>query len=160
MAEPEYDFAMKIGELAKQAGVSVQTVRFYERRRLMRTPRRTAAGYRIYTENDLEIVRAIKRMQHFGFTLKEARRILQLFALPSDTGKDSPYARGSHECLREAASIGEQKLRAMNEQIQALVEIRNELEDVLRQVREKLSPRKKEAMSNAIRATPKARRRG
>ena len=151
---------MKIGELAKLAGVNVQTVRFYERRRLMRTPRRTAAGYRVYTESDLEIVRAIKRMQHFGFTLKEARRILQLFELPTDKGKEPPYGRGSHECLREAAGIGEQKLKAKNEQIQALVAIRNELEEVLVQVHEKLSPPRKQATSNGTRANSKVRRRG
>jgi len=158
--QPEYDSGMKIGELAKQAGVTVQAVRFYERWRLMRAPRRSPAGYRIYSENDLEIVRAIKRMQHFGFSLKEARRILQLFALPGDAGKDPPYGRGSQECLREAAVIGEQKLKAMNEQIGALAGIRDELEEVLRQVREKLAPAKKAAMSNGLRASAKARRRG
>jgi MerR family Zn(II)-responsive transcriptional regulator of zntA len=151
---------MKIGELAKLAGVSVQTVRFYERRRLMRTPRRTPAGYRLYNDSDLEIVRAIKRMQHFGFTLKEARSVLQLFALPGDTGKNPPYAHGSHECLREAASIGERKLRALGEQIQALVDVRTELEETLRQVSEKLTPPQKEATSNALPASSRARRRG
>jgi len=151
---------MKIGELAKQAGVSVQAVRFYERRRLMRTPRRTAGGYRMYSESDLEIVRAIKQMQHFGFTLREARRVLQLFALPGDTGQNPPYGHGSHECLREVANIGEQKLRALSEQIQALAQIRTELEATLRQVREKLPALKKHAMSNAIQASTKARRRG
>jgi len=151
---------MKIGELAKQAGVSVQAVRFYERRRLMRTPRRTPAGYRLYNDSDLEIVRAIKQMQHFGFTLREARRVLQLFALPGDTGQNPPYGHGSHECLREAANIGEKKLSALNEQIQALVGIRTELEETLRQVSEKLSPPKKEAVSNALPTSSRARRRG
>jgi len=126
--------------LAKQAGVSVQAIRFYERRRLLRAPRRTAAGYRIYSETDLEIVHAIKQMQHFGFTLKEIRRILQLFWLPSDAGKEAPYGRGSHECLREAIGIGEEKLAAMNAQIRSLVEIRDELEGQIRLFREKLPP--------------------
>ncbi|MGA8301807.1 MAG: MerR family transcriptional regulator, partial [Terriglobales bacterium] len=85
---------MKIGELATQAGVSVQTVRFYERRRLMRAPRRTSSGYRMYGESDLEILRNIKRMQRFGFTLTEARRVLRLFALPGDAGEAAPYPRG------------------------------------------------------------------
>ena len=151
---------MKIGELARQAGVSVQTVRFYERRRLMRAPRRTSSGYRLYSEVDLEILRAIKRMQRFGFTLTEARRILRLFALPGDAGEAAPYAHGSHECLREAAGIGEQKLRAMNEQIEALVEIRDELQSVLQQIRAKLTPPKKKAISNRLSAVPKTRRRG
>ncbi|MFI5113960.1 MAG: MerR family transcriptional regulator [Terriglobales bacterium] len=131
---------MRIGELAKQAGVSVQAVRFYERRRLLPVPRRTAAGYRQYKESDLEIVQTIKRMQRFGFTLREVRRVLQLYALPSDGTGRSPYPRGSHECLREVAEIGEKKLCAMNEHIRSLVEIRNELEEALRQVRAKITP--------------------
>jgi len=151
---------MKIGELAKQAGVSVQTVRFYERRRLMRAPRRTSSGYRMYSESDLEILRAIKRMQRFGFTLTEARRVLRLFAIPGDAGEAAPYSHGSHECLREAAGIGEQKLRAMNEQIEALVEVRDDLQDVLKQIREKLTPPKKTATSNSLAAASKACRRG
>jgi DNA-binding transcriptional MerR regulator len=84
---------MRIGELAKRAGVSVQTIRLYERRRLMRTPRRTAAGYRIYVDRDLETVALIKKMQRFGFKLTEIRRVLYLWVLPSDTGAASPYSR-------------------------------------------------------------------
>jgi DNA-binding transcriptional MerR regulator len=50
---------MRIGELAKRAG-SVQAIRFYERRRLVRTPRRTPGGYRIYSDQDLENVTLIR----------------------------------------------------------------------------------------------------
>ena len=126
---------MRIGELAKRAGVSIQAIRFYERRRLMRTPRRTAAGYRIYLDRDLEMVALIKKMQRFDFRLTEIRRILQLWFLPSDTGAASPYQPGSHECLREALKLGEKKLLAMNEQIRSSIEIRDELEEALGQIR-------------------------
>ena len=126
---------MRIGELAKRAGVSVQAIRFYERRRLMRTPRRTAAGYRIYSVDALEIVTVIKKMQRFGFQLAEIRRVLQLWILPSDTGAASPYQQGSRECLREALKLGEMKLEAMNEQIRSSTQLRDELEQVLRQIR-------------------------
>jgi len=131
---------MRIGELAKRAGVSVQAIRFYERRRLMRTPRRTSAGYRIYSEKDLESVTVIKKMQRFGFKLAEIRRVLQLWILPSDTGAPSPYHEGSRECLRESLKIGEKKLEEMNEQIRSSVQIRDELEVVLRQIRNVLNP--------------------
>jgi len=126
---------MKIGELAKRAGVSVQAIRFYERRRLMRTPRRTAAGYRIYSEAELEIVSVIKKMQRFGFKLSEIRRVLQLWILPSDTGAPSPYQQGSKECLREALKLGENKLEAINEQIRSSIQLREELEMALSQIR-------------------------
>ena len=126
---------MRIGELAKRAGVSVQAIRFYERRRLMRTPRRTPAGYRIYSEQELEIVTVIKKMQHFGFKLVEIRRVLQLWILPSDSGGASPYQRGSQECLREALKLGEKKLEAMNEQIGSAIQLRDELQEVLSRIR-------------------------
>jgi DNA-binding transcriptional MerR regulator len=126
---------MRIGELAKRASVSVQAIRFYERRRLMRTPRRTPAGYRIYSEKDLESVTVIKKMQHFGFKLVEIRRVLQLWILPSDTGAPSPYHEGSQECRREALKLGEKKLETMNQQIHSAIQIRDELEGILRQLR-------------------------
>ncbi|MGO9087741.1 MAG: MerR family transcriptional regulator [Terriglobales bacterium] len=126
---------MRIGELAKRGGVSVQAVRFYERRRLMRTPRRTPAGYRIYTENDLETVTIIKTMQHFGFKLAEIRRVLQLWILPSDTGAPSPYQEGSQECRREALKLGEKKLQAMNEQIRSSIQLRDELQEAISKIR-------------------------
>ena len=129
---------MRIGELARQAGVSVQTVRYYERRRLLPVPRRTAAGYRQYKDSDLEIVQTIKRLQRFGFTLRETRRVLELYALPSDGTGRTPYPRGSHECLREVIEIGAQKLGALNEQIRSLVEIRDELEKALGEAQEKV----------------------
>ncbi|HKM81656.1 MAG TPA: MerR family transcriptional regulator [Candidatus Acidoferrum sp.] len=130
---------MRIGELAKRAGVSVQAIRFYERRRLIRTPRRTPAGYRIYSEQDLESVTLIKKMQRFGFKLVEVRRVLQLWILPSDSGGASPYQRGSHECLREALKLGEKKLQTMNDEIRSAVQIRDELRETLGQIRASLN---------------------
>jgi MerR family mercuric resistance operon transcriptional regulator len=69
---------MRIGELAKQAGVNVQTIRFYERRQLLREPQRLPSGYRNYDGGDLENVVFIKWCQQLGFTLKEIRQLLQL----------------------------------------------------------------------------------
>jgi DNA-binding transcriptional MerR regulator len=145
---------MRIGEVAKRAGVSVQAIRFYERRRLMRTPRRTAAGYRIYSEAELEIVIVIKKMQRFGFKLAEIRRVLQLWILPSDTGAASPYQHDSRECLREALKLGEKKLEAMNEQIRSSIQLRDELEQALRQIRVGLNapPKPVQAAAMKVRA--------
>jgi DNA-binding transcriptional MerR regulator len=130
---------MRIGELAKRSGASVQAVRFYERRRLIRTPRRTPAGYRIYTEKDLETVTVIKKMQRFGFRLAEIRRVLQLWILPSDTGAPSPYPDCSGQCLRDLLKIGEKKLQAMNEQIRSSIQIRDELQKLLSHARARLN---------------------
>jgi DNA-binding transcriptional MerR regulator len=133
------DLPMKIGELAKRAGVSVQAIRFYERRRLIRTPRRTPAGYRMYSDQDLECVTVIKKMQRFGFKLTEIRRVLQLWILPTDTGAPSPYHEGSRQCLRESLKLGEKKLQAMDEQIRSAAQVRDELQAVLHQIRAALN---------------------
>ena len=138
---------MRIGELAKQAGVSIQAVRFYERRRLLPKPRRTPAGYRQYQERDLEIVVTIKRLQRFGCTLKEVRRVLELYHLPSEETGRTPYPRGSHDCLRELSELADQKLNAINEQIQSLAAIRDELLEVMSEMHAKLVPAKKRVTS-------------
>ena len=63
---------MRIGEFARKAGMEAQTIRFYERRRILPAPRRTASGYRIYETADLENLRLVQRCQELGFTLVEA----------------------------------------------------------------------------------------
>lgn len=62
---------MKIGQVAEQAGVSVDTVRFYERRGLLPIPERLASGYRTYTPATVERIRLARRLQALGFTLDE-----------------------------------------------------------------------------------------
>jgi DNA-binding transcriptional MerR regulator len=52
---------MRIGELSKRAGVKVGTIRFYERRELLKSPQRTSSGYRLYVPQDVHVVRAIKQ---------------------------------------------------------------------------------------------------
>ena len=56
----------------------LQTIRFYERRKLLREPQRTRSGYRNYDASDLENVVFIKWCQQLGFTLKEIRQLLRL----------------------------------------------------------------------------------
>lgn len=67
-----------IGQLAKLAGVKPDTVRFYEKAKLLPAPERKHSGYRIYDEAALKQVRFIKRAQSLGFKLDEIRRILNL----------------------------------------------------------------------------------
>jgi DNA-binding transcriptional MerR regulator len=62
---------MKIGQVADLAAVSVDTVRFYERRGLLPVPDRTASGYRSYTSATVERIRLARRLQQLGFTLDE-----------------------------------------------------------------------------------------
>jgi DNA-binding transcriptional MerR regulator len=67
---------MRIGELSKEAGVEVGTVRFYERRKLLKPPARTSSGYRLYVPQDVKVVKGIKQLQELGFTLGEIKELI------------------------------------------------------------------------------------
>ncbi len=62
---------MRIGRFAQTAGVSIDAVRFYERRGVLRPAPRTAGGYRTFDEHDLERVRLARQLQQLGLTLGE-----------------------------------------------------------------------------------------
>ena len=69
---------MKIGELAKQAGVGIDTVRYYEREGVLPPPKREGSGYRHYNGNDLARLQFIRRAKTLGFSLKEIGELLLL----------------------------------------------------------------------------------
>src|SRR5215475_9593842 len=68
---------MRAGEVAMRAGVSVETLRYYERRRLLPEPQRSAGGHRRYDEDAVRFLRAIKDAQAIGFTLAEIEEYLR-----------------------------------------------------------------------------------
>ncbi|WP_437723538.1 MerR family transcriptional regulator [Sorangium sp. So ce861] len=110
--------ALRTGEVAKAAGVNIQTLRFYEREGLIAPPKRTASGYRQYSEDTVRIVTFIKRAQELGFTLREAKELLKLRA--------AGPARGP--AARVAAEI---KLRDIDEKIRDLTAIRAALSSLV-----------------------------
>src|SRR4029453_8113286 len=63
----------KIGEVARRAGVGVETLRFYERSGLLNRPARTEGGYRLYDAETLKTLEFIRRAQSLGFTLEEIK---------------------------------------------------------------------------------------
>ncbi|MBO9630986.1 MAG: MerR family DNA-binding protein [Shinella sp.] len=78
---------LTIGKLAAAADVGVETVRFYQRRGLLSTPKRID-GFRHYGESDVSRLRFIRQAQAAGFTLEEIRQLLAL-----DSGEDRAAAR-------------------------------------------------------------------
>jgi MerR family copper efflux transcriptional regulator len=69
---------LTIGRLAKQAGVGIDTIRFYERRGLLPSPARSATGYRLYRDETIARIRFIRRAKQLGFTLDEINNLLRL----------------------------------------------------------------------------------
>jgi MerR family transcriptional regulator, copper efflux regulator len=70
--------SLTISEVAKQAGIGLQTIRYYERQGLLAPSPRTEAGYRIFSSESVRRIRFIKRAQGLGFSLKEIKELLSL----------------------------------------------------------------------------------
>ena len=70
--------SMTIGQVAKQAGVGVETIRFYEHKGLLNKPRRRQSGYRVFTSEVVGRIRFIKKTKRLGFSLREIRDLLVL----------------------------------------------------------------------------------
>jgi MerR family mercuric resistance operon transcriptional regulator len=72
------DASLLIGELAQRAGVNRETLRYYERRGLLKPSRRARSGYRVYDTAAAERLRFIKRAQSFGLSLDEISALLRM----------------------------------------------------------------------------------
>jgi len=106
--------ALRIGEVAGQAGVNIQTLRFYERRGLLAEPPRRPSGYREYPLDSIRRVLFIKRAQKLGFTLAEVEELLQL--------KDDPRIP-----CREVRTTAETKIADIEQKIRRLTAMRGAL---------------------------------
>ncbi len=87
---------LTIGITAKQAGVTIDTIRFYERRGLLPSPTRTANGYRIYTADTIDRLEFVRRAKKLGFTLDE---IASLLTLQDEGGSKAEVKKLSREKL-------------------------------------------------------------
>lgn len=68
---------IRIGELSVRAGVSIDSVRYYERRGVLSKAPRTASGYRLFGESDVKRLKFVRQLQALGFTLDEIVDALQ-----------------------------------------------------------------------------------
>lgn len=109
---------MTIGRLARAAGVHVETVRYYQRRGLMEVPTRPAGSVRRYPAQALAALRFIRRAQAVGFTLQETKQLLRLQLAPA---------------CRDARSIAEVKLVAVEQRIAELERVRGTLRELVGQ---------------------------
>ena len=107
-----------IGKLAREAGVNVETIRFYERRGLLKRPPQPTEGWREYGDPALWAVCYIRQAQQLGFTLKEIKKLRVSF---EDRGA---FCRSLHEALAL-------KLRQTDEEIQRLTTIKEQIESTL-----------------------------
>lgn len=87
--------SLSIGELARAAGIGVETVRYYERQGLIPEPPRRASGYRMYPPGTIDRLRFIRRAKDLGFSLGEINDLLSLAGQPEgDRGQVKRIAKG------------------------------------------------------------------
>lgn len=117
---------MRIGELARRAGIGVRTVRFYEQRGLLRQPERSEGGYRVYGEQDLEILATIRQCKVMGLSLQEVAEVLRLF--PADPAAraagDAADAEEHASCLTSLRQLGTAKLAQLDARLAELDKVR------------------------------------
>ncbi len=80
--------ALTIGKVASSAGLSIDTVRYYEREGLLEKPARTASGYRHYSSDVISRLRFIQQAKELGFSLSEIRELLALRVTPGKSCAD------------------------------------------------------------------------
>jgi MerR family transcriptional regulator, mercuric resistance operon regulatory protein len=101
-----------IARLARAAGVHVETIRYYQRRKLIPLPGKPTGSIRRYTEEDAQRLRFIRKAQAMGFTLRETQSLLKLWPI------------GSCQVTRKLAAA---KIRLVEAKIGELTALRNEL---------------------------------
>lgn len=116
--------SMRIGELSAKAGVNIQTIRFYEREKLLREPLRTPSGYRIFAEADLERVKFIKQSQQLGFSLKEVKELMEIHESAKSFTSGAPIKSKNWE---KAFKIAKERLNLIDQKIEFLKVLRKPL---------------------------------
>ncbi len=109
---------MTSGVLARRAGVNKETVRYYERERLLPSPPRTGGGYRTFSDEDLKRLVFIKNAQKFGFGLQEIRELLAI-------------ADGELIDRAEVRAVAKNKVAQIDEQIVRLARLRHAMQNLI-----------------------------
>ena len=104
----------QIGRVAEQLGLSIRTVRYYEEEGLVEPSARSEGGFRLYSDEDIERLEAIKRMKPLGFTVQEMRDVLDARdRLAEKPGDDRALAR-----LSVLVSMAQQKTDKLRAQLE------------------------------------------
>jgi DNA-binding transcriptional MerR regulator len=117
--------ALKIGAVATRTGLSIDTIRFYEREGLLNAPIRSEGGFRLFQEKDVEVLRLIRCGQSLGFSLQEIRELLFV-----RNGMCAPCA--------DVKRLLEQKLAAVRQRVSEMVEMERDIATALQKCKRAL----------------------
>jgi len=110
---------MTISKAAREAGVGVETVRFYERKGLIKQPPKPAtSGFRTYPAETIERIRFIRQAQELGFSLREVRELLELRA---DPGTDAAKVRARATAKLDDVNEKMRQLRRIGQALETLI---------------------------------------
>lgn len=111
---------LKIGQVAKQSGITVETVRYYEQRGLIPEPHRLDSGYRVYPESILTRLHFINRCKDLGFSLQEISELLSIQIDPENSSSLVKQQVENKITLVKDKITELQKLQASLEQLSGL----------------------------------------
>lgn len=109
---------LKIGELSRQTGIGIETLRFYEKSGLLDKPARTYSGYRMYSSDVLDRLKFIKQAQVLGFSLDEIKKLID-------------DARGGHSPCDEVREIVRVRLKELDQRMREMARYRKEMAKTL-----------------------------
>lgn len=115
---------LTIGRLAQAAGVTIETIRYYQEKGLLQQPLKPSRGYRLYPNHTIERLAFIKRAQELGFILSEIKQLLDL---------------GDGHC-QDIQTIAQDKLHNITSRMRDLMSIQKVLTELLEKCRVNTSP--------------------
>ncbi|WP_072815716.1 MerR family transcriptional regulator [Rhodococcus zopfii] len=98
---------MQIGEVAQRTELSIRTVRHYDDVGLVTPSARSAGGFRLYTETDVQRLLVIRRMKPLGFTLAEMKELLEALEVLDDPGADAQAQAAATEAVHRCHARAE-----------------------------------------------------
>ncbi|NNE66226.1 MAG: heavy metal-responsive transcriptional regulator [Pyrinomonadaceae bacterium] len=122
--------AIQIGQVSKQSGVSVDTVRYYEKIGLIHSITRTSGGFRLFRPHAVDLIKFVKQAQEFGFSLDEIKGLVG--------------AGGEEECI-QVRDLLQQKIIEVDSQIKKMRSFKKTLQSHLMACNEELSRKGEEA---------------
>ena len=116
---------MTRGELAKECGVNIEALRYYEKRRLIDPPKRSEVGYRLYSKEDAARIHFIRSAQKLGFTLNEIMELLKLRV-------------NKNESCESVLGKAQKKLNEVAQKIKGLKSMKKVLKQLIHQCKESM----------------------
>jgi len=143
----KHSAGLRSGQLAQLTGVSTDTLRYYERKKVLPRPHRMSNQYRIYSPECVDRVLIIRRALALGFSINELARIFET------------RAKGGVPC-HDVATLAHQKLDALEQQLQSLLQKREELKRLVSDWDTKLAGLKPHKLGRLLESIPHKNRNG